>query len=154
MDILTKLNNQLDKLAILFRDKYFSYDDGSKAEINCIGVWDDSMRFNYDFEDFYFSVTDMYTALYYDVPYETLMNWYDYSYECHDKWVSPTCLKVYQRYWAMWKPYTKEDKEKDEANIKYAYEQLEKAIEEVKWKWSESENNRTIISIIEEIYND
>ena len=41
------VNESINTLVLAFRDKYFKYDDGSKADIECIDWREDELSYNF-----------------------------------------------------------------------------------------------------------
>lgn len=71
------VNESINTLVLSFRDKYFTYDDGSKSDIECIDWREDELSYNFQIWDYFFSLQDIYYAMWYDIPEKILFEWYD-----------------------------------------------------------------------------
>ena len=66
------LNESINTLVLSFRDKYFSYDDEDKADIECIDRREDELSYNFQIGAYFFSLQDIYYAMWYDIPEKIL----------------------------------------------------------------------------------
>ena len=71
------LNKSINTLVLSFRDKYFSYGDDDKADIECIDRREDELSYNFQIWAYFFSLQDIYYAMWYDIPEKILLEWYD-----------------------------------------------------------------------------
>lgn len=80
-DLCYTLKNQIDKLAEAFMQKYFSGDP--ELKITCYRVEDqaDTLSYNLYINEYFFCLDDIYTAIWYDIPFEVLTDWYDHRVE-------------------------------------------------------------------------
>lgn len=76
-----QLDIVIEQLVKQFINKYYTYEDWSKSEADCIDWEEDSLSYNWNIGDEYWSIDDMYTALYYDIPSKILFKWYDIRLE-------------------------------------------------------------------------
>ena len=70
------VNESINTLVLSFRDKYFKYNDEDKADIECID-WREDELYNFQIWDYFFSLQDIYYAMWYDIPEKILFEWYD-----------------------------------------------------------------------------
>ena len=125
---LKTLNDQIKKVATIFRDKYFKYGEDDFHELEEIHYREEEMSWMYGIWDLFFSISDMYTALYYNVTEDTLIEWYDYCMEQHYKDEPCTNLKNYHLYWPMWYKPTEADLKKSAEAVAKARIALETCI--------------------------
>lgn len=71
------LNASILDIATAFRDKYFSYEDWSKQDIDEIDRREDELSYNFQIWDYFFSLQDIFYAMWYDIPEDVLFKWYD-----------------------------------------------------------------------------
>ena len=71
------LNESINTLVLSFRDKYFSYGEDDKADIECIDWREDELSYNFQIWAYFFSLQDIYYAMWYDIPEKILFEWYD-----------------------------------------------------------------------------
>ena len=71
------LNESINTLVLSFRDKYFKYNDEDKADIECIDRREDELSYNFQIWAYFFSLQDIYYAMWYDIPEKILFEWYD-----------------------------------------------------------------------------
>ena len=71
------LNESINTLVLSFRDKYFKYNDEDKADIECIDWREDELSYNFQIWAYFFSLQDIYYAMWYDIPEKILFEWYD-----------------------------------------------------------------------------
>lgn len=86
------VDEAVTRMCEMFTDKYFWED----ADMNL--VWANSRGYivwPLFVNDFFFSIDDVYTAMYYNIPYKCLIEWYDSS---DDKWHYPVNLKNFYLY--------------------------------------------------------
>lgn len=74
---LYRMDRAICDAVSLFVDKYFTYDDWSKTTAECVDWESERLSYNRQFWDYFFSLSDIYTALWYDIPSEILFEWYD-----------------------------------------------------------------------------
>ena len=134
-DIIETYDNIFKQLVEEFVRVYFTEDDWSVAEYYIIGSWWMRAPYTVEIGDYYFrDICQMYEALKNDIPKETLLKRYDYSYDIHQKNSKNDSKKEAEHIvnlvsYALWAlPYTKEDKAEAERNIKYARDLLEESI--------------------------
>lgn len=72
-----RLDRAINTVVLQFRDKYFTYDDWSVTQPDCIDWESDRLSYNWQLGDYFFSLSDIYTALWYDIPEDILLEWYD-----------------------------------------------------------------------------
>ena len=102
---LKKFEKAYNELIDKFIKKYYSYDDGSmnycemwyltddRGFMHPIGIWDD-----------YWSISDIYQALYLDIPEEIVHKWCDFALETYG---STEYLNLYT-YFKKWNYKTKQ----------------------------------------------
>jgi len=135
-DIIETYDNIFEQLVEEFVRVYFTEDDDSVEDYYIIGsCWRLAPYTVGIGDDYYFrDICQMYEALKNDIPKETLLKRYDYSYDIYQKNSKNDSKKedehiinlVSYTLWAL--PYTKEDKAEAERNIKYARDMLEESI--------------------------
>lgn len=77
-DLCYALNAQIEALAQVFIEKYFLVDDPElKISTYRVEEASDMLSYNCYINDYYFSIDDMYTALWYGIDPDTLFDWYD-----------------------------------------------------------------------------
>lgn len=72
-----RLDEQIGDVVDLFVDRYFTYEDWSQPDAECIDWESERLSYNRQFGDYFFSLSDIYTALWYDIPQDILLEWYD-----------------------------------------------------------------------------
>ena len=82
-----KLNNDIQLFAEAFANKYFC-DESGMFDWEIWFVEDshaDELNYNLYVNDCYFSLQDIFYALWYNIPYDMLMEWYDYNSDPNKK---------------------------------------------------------------------
>jgi len=82
MKPLLKLEKAWNEVADLFDKTYFSYDDGSVSHGDWIG---DELGGTYEINDYFFSGSDMVTALGMNIPKGTLLAWYEENQAAYEE---------------------------------------------------------------------
>ena len=71
-----RLNRNIEMLAQLFVDEYYTYEDWSVADFYFVWQDDsDNLKYNFFVWDDYYTIEDMFTALWYWIPKDILMEW-------------------------------------------------------------------------------
>ena len=66
------MNDNIANFVMAFIYKYFFEDGVFDGELYFVEHESDSLHFNLYVNDYYFALDDIYTALWYDIPWETL----------------------------------------------------------------------------------
>lgn len=74
-DLCYRVNDHLEQLAQVFIDTYFWTDIETEGWF--VEWGDDELRYNLYVNDYYFTISDVFTALWYNIPSEILWEWYD-----------------------------------------------------------------------------
>lgn len=75
-EICNALNRHIDILAQVFIRAYFSDDSELKITTYRVEGREDELSYNCYINDYFFSIDDMYTALWYEIDRDTLFDWY------------------------------------------------------------------------------
>ena len=73
------LNKTIEAIAQRFAEKYFLAEDPEiKLDIHFVeDSFSDELNYNVFINDYYFSLQDIYHALWYDIPFDIIDEWYE-----------------------------------------------------------------------------